>query len=156
MQSLSLESKIGMSKQRIRGWVDAWKRYEIINEKTAKVRYVTDTEEPTTEAHWVEVVKRKKGKDNRLQKERLHILLRDSQLVDYVLRSGKIGGDGYWQPTSNGMGYWFVIEWLNIHDLGIVYYTDIDYAGTYGNDRTREILRKEKIKVGMKRTEKRN
>lgn len=75
------------------------------------------------------------------------------QIADYVLRGGEFGEDGYWKPSNNGLGYWFVIEWLNIHNLGIIYYKDIDYMGIYGNERTREILLKEKIKVGMKRTE---
>ena len=82
--------------------------------------------------------------------------IREPRLADYVLRGGEFDENGYWQPSKDGLGYWFIIEWLNIHGLGIVYYTDIDYAGTYGNDRTREILLKEKIKVGMKRTEERN
>lgn len=82
--------------------------------------------------------------------------IREPRLADYVLRGGEFDENGYWQPSKDGLGYWFIIEWLNIHGLGIIYYTDIDYAGTYGNDHTREIMLKEKIKVGMKRTEKRN
>lgn len=86
-------------------------------------------------------------------KERIARLQVDEpQLADYVLKGGEFGEDGYWQPSKKGLGYWFIIEWLNIHGLGIVYYTDIDYAGIYGNNYTREILLKEKIKVSMKRT----
>lgn len=77
--------------------------------------------------------------------------IEEPKLADYVLRGGEFGKDGYWQPTNNGLGYWFIIEWLNIHGLGIVYYKDIDYVGIYGNDRTKEILLKEKLKVSMKR-----
>lgn len=85
-------------------------------------------------------------------KERIADLqIRDPQLADYVLRGGEFGKDGYWQPTNKGLGYWFIIEWLNIHGLGIVYYKDIDYAEIYGNDRTREILTKERIKVKMRK-----
>lgn len=87
-------------------------------------------------------------------KERIATLqIKEPRIADYVLRGGEFGEDGYWQPSNNGLGYWFVIEWLNIHNLGIIYYKDIDYMGIYGNERTREILLKEKIKVGMKRTE---
>lgn len=53
MQSLPLEAKIIMTEQRIRAWVDAWKRYEIVNKKTGRKRYVTDTEEPTEKGHWI-------------------------------------------------------------------------------------------------------
>ena len=41
MQSLPLEYKIAMTKQRIEAWYDAWKRVEIINENTGNVRYQT-------------------------------------------------------------------------------------------------------------------
>ena len=46
MQSLSLEAKIRMTKQRIEAWYETWKCYEIFNKKTEKTRYVTATEEP--------------------------------------------------------------------------------------------------------------
>lgn len=77
----------------------------------------------------------------------------DPQLADYVLRGGEFGKDGYWQPTNKGLGYWFIIEWLNIHGLGIECYKDIEYSKIYGNDRTREILTKERIKVSMRKGE---
>lgn len=47
MQSLPLRSKIIMTKQRIQAWYESWKRYEIVNEKTNKSRFVTALEEPT-------------------------------------------------------------------------------------------------------------
>jgi 3'-phosphoadenosine 5'-phosphosulfate sulfotransferase (PAPS reductase)/FAD synthetase len=47
MQSLPLRIKIMMTKQRIKAWYESWKRYEIVNEKTNKSRFVTDIEEPT-------------------------------------------------------------------------------------------------------------
>lgn len=46
MQSLPLEAKIIMTKQRITTWYESWKRYEIYNKKTEKTRFVTATEEP--------------------------------------------------------------------------------------------------------------
>lgn len=46
MQSLPLEAKIIMTKQRIAAWYESWKRYEIYNKKTGKTRFVTATEEP--------------------------------------------------------------------------------------------------------------
>ena len=47
MQSLPLRSKIIMTQQRIKAWYESWKRYEIVNEKTNKSRFVTALEEPT-------------------------------------------------------------------------------------------------------------
>lgn len=64
MQSLPLEAKIIMTKQRIRAWYESWKRYEIYDEKTKKTRFITATEEPalkdyeyveTAELGWVYV-----------------------------------------------------------------------------------------------------
>lgn len=41
MQSLPLEAKIRMTKERIRAWYEAWTRFEIKNDKTGKTRFVT-------------------------------------------------------------------------------------------------------------------
>ena len=79
--------------------------------------------------------------------------IEEPKLADYVLRGGEFGDSGYWQPSNNGVGYWFIIDWLNLHGLGIECYRDIDYAGIYGNERTRKILLSEKIKAGMKKME---
>lgn len=46
MRSLPLEAKIIMTQQRIRQWYESWVRYEIVNTKTGKTRFVTATEEP--------------------------------------------------------------------------------------------------------------
>lgn len=79
--------------------------------------------------------------------------IEEPKLADYVLRGGEFGDSGYWQPSNNGLGYWFIIDWLKLHGLGIECYRDIDYAGIYGNERTRKILLSEKIKAGMKKME---
>lgn len=39
----------------------------------------------------------------------------ESKLCDYVMRGGEFGENGMWQPSKSGLGYWFVIEWLNVH-----------------------------------------
>lgn len=46
MQSLPLEAKILMTQQRIKVWYESWIRYEIVNSKTDKTRFVTASEEP--------------------------------------------------------------------------------------------------------------
>lgn len=46
MQSLPLEVKIQMTKERIKKWYDSWFRFEIENINTGKIRYVTATKEP--------------------------------------------------------------------------------------------------------------
>lgn len=40
-QALPLEAKIIMTKQRIKAWYEAWKRFEICNDATGKTRFVT-------------------------------------------------------------------------------------------------------------------
>lgn len=79
--------------------------------------------------------------------------IEEPKLADYVLRGGEFGDNEYWQPSNSGLGYWFIIDWLNLHGLEIAYYKDIDYAELYGNERTRKILLSEKVKVGMKKME---
>ena len=41
LQSLPLEAKIRLTKERIRAWYEAWWRYEIEDKKTGKIRFVT-------------------------------------------------------------------------------------------------------------------
>ncbi len=41
MQSLPLEAKIIMTKQRIKAWYESWTRYEIYDRETQKTRFVT-------------------------------------------------------------------------------------------------------------------
>lgn len=39
----------------------------------------------------------------------------EPKLCDYVMRGGEFNENGMWQPSKDGLGYWFVIEWLNVH-----------------------------------------
>jgi len=59
MQSLPLEAKRRMSKERIKVWYESWKKYTIYNVKTKKTRYVTTDGEPSTEGVWKK--RKKKG-----------------------------------------------------------------------------------------------
>ena len=50
MQSMPLEAKIIMTKERIRAWYDSWTRFEIYDQKTGKTRFETiDTRDPFAE-----------------------------------------------------------------------------------------------------------
>ena len=87
-------------------------------------------------------------------KERMaNLQIKEPKLADYVLRGGEFGEDGYWKPSKTGLGYWFVIEWLNTHGLDIKYY-DYGYQKEYGTPKTTKLLLNEKIKTKMKRSEK--
>lgn len=65
------------------------------------------------------------------------------KICDYVLRGGAFDEDGLWKPDNRGLGFWFVLEWANIHggfNIGIPnkqYYID-----TYGNEMTKKHLTK--------------
>ena len=44
----------------------------------------------------------------------------EPKLCDYVMRGGEFSDSGMWQPSKDGLGYWFVLKWLNVHgNLGI-------------------------------------
>lgn len=65
----------------------------------------------------------------------------EPQLADYVLRGGEFGESGMWIPSKNGMGYWFVIDWLELNGIYIPYKNAEYYRTTYGNERTKELLK---------------
>lgn len=39
----------------------------------------------------------------------------EPELCDYVMRGGEFNENDMWQPSKDGLGYWFVLEWLNVH-----------------------------------------
>lgn len=39
----------------------------------------------------------------------------EQKLCDYVMRGGEFNENGMWQPGKDGLGYWFVLEWLNVY-----------------------------------------
>ncbi len=36
-------------------------------------------------------------------------------IIDYMLRGGGFDEKGIWKPDGRGLGFWFVIEWINVH-----------------------------------------
>ncbi len=41
--------------------------------------------------------------------------LSNPAIVDYMMRGGALNEKGLWKPDSRGLGFWFVIEWINVH-----------------------------------------
>lgn len=73
-----------------------------------------------------------------------NLYLQEPKLCDYVLRGGEFK-NGLWQPSKNGLGYWFVIEWLNVHGgLEICLPGRSHYIKEYGTKRTMRYLEKKK------------
>lgn len=45
----------------------------------------------------------------------INLYKQEPKLCDYVMRGGEFSESGMWQPSKDGLGYWFVLEWLNAH-----------------------------------------
>ena len=68
-------------------------------------------------------------------------------LFDYVMRGGAFDKeDGLWKPTNDGLGYWFVIEWINIHgNMNIAIPNKEYYIKKYQTEETEKYLKKKGI-----------
>lgn len=65
----------------------------------------------------------------------------EPKLCDYVMRGGEFSESGMWQPSKDGLGYWFVLEWLNVHgNLGIGIPNWDYYMGKYCMEENRKYL----------------
>lgn len=54
------------------------------------------------------------------------------KIIDYMLRGGGFDENGIWKPDGRGLGFWFVIEWINIHgNLHIIMPRREEYLGRY-------------------------
>ena len=75
-------------------------------------------------------------------KERFKRLAQEEpKLCDFVMRGGAFNGEN-WEPNNEGLGYWFVIEWLNINGNCGIYIPDRErYIKEYSTPETRKILK---------------
>lgn len=68
-------------------------------------------------------------------------------VIDYMMRGGAFNEKGLWKPDGRGLGFWFVIEWINIHGgLHIVMPHREKYLREYMTEETGEYLKTEKGK----------
>lgn len=51
--------------------------------------------------------------------------------ADYVLRGGEFDSDGMWIPNSEGLGYWYILDWLGKHGIEIPYDNKQKYQKGY-------------------------
>ena len=78
-------------------------------------------------------------KPNKGRFERMSIT--HPNLYDYIMRGGAFDDDGLWKPTNNGLGYWFVLKWINIHGgFNIAMPNYEHYEKEYGNELTQKYL----------------
>lgn len=62
-------------------------------------------------------------------------------ITDYVLRGGEFNEKGMWQPSKNGLGFWFVLRWLTVHGgINIPFDNREEYESQYGDEKTKELL----------------
>lgn len=67
----------------------------------------------------------------------------EPKLCDYVMRGGEFSDSEMWQPSKDGLGYWFVLKWLNVHgnlEIGIPNWDY--YHKKYGTKETDKYLNK--------------
>lgn len=66
----------------------------------------------------------------------------EPKLCDYVMRGGEFSNGGMWQPSKDGLGYWFVLEWLNeFGNLGIGIPNRDCYMDKYCTEENRKYLK---------------
>ena len=68
----------------------------------------------------------------------------EPKLCDYVMRGGEFNENGMWQPSKDGLGYWFVLEWLNVHGMKIGIPNREHYMSEYQTEETRKYLEKKR------------
>ena len=62
-------------------------------------------------------------------------------IVDFCMRGGAFDENGLWNPNETGLGYWFVMKWMNVHGNMNFYIPDYEmYEREYGTDETRKHL----------------
>lgn len=62
-------------------------------------------------------------------------------VIDYMMRGGSFDIDGLWKPDRRGLGFWFVIEWINLHgSMDIIMPHREKYLGQYMTAETRKYL----------------
>ena len=62
-------------------------------------------------------------------------------VIDYMLRGGGFDESGLWKPDSRGLGFWFVIEWINRNgNMNIIMPHREKYLGQYMTAETERYL----------------
>ncbi len=67
--------------------------------------------------------------------------LSNPAIIDYMMRGGGFTENGIWKPDKRGLGFWFVIEWINVHgNLHITMPDREKYLGQYMTAETEKYL----------------
>ncbi len=67
------------------------------------------------------------------------------KIRDWIMRGGEWSDEGKWIPGRGGLGYWFVLKWINIYGNFNIEIPEFErYQETYGDERTyKELYGKE-------------
>ena len=67
--------------------------------------------------------------------------LSNPEIIDYMMRGGEFDEKGMWKPDNRGLGFWFVIEWINVYGkMRIVMPDRKEYLGRYMTEDTKKFL----------------
>lgn len=67
--------------------------------------------------------------------------LSNPEIIDYMMRGGAFDEKGIWKPDGRGLGFWFVIEWSNVHgNLHIIMPHREKYLEGYGTEEIKRYL----------------
>ncbi len=71
-------------------------------------------------------------------------MVSNPKIRDFILRGGSFDKDGLWKPDDNGLGFWFVYQYLNVHGNLDIYIPEYErYEKEFGTEETKKYLRKE-------------
>lgn len=63
------------------------------------------------------------------------------ELLDFMLRGGAFDQDGLWKPDKRGLGFWFPMQWCNVHGGMNMYIPNYEhYEQEYGTEQTAKHL----------------
>ena len=63
------------------------------------------------------------------------------KLRDFILRGGAFDEFGLWKPDNRGLGFWFVLQYLNVHGNLDIFIPEYDrYEREYGTEETKLYL----------------
>ena len=63
------------------------------------------------------------------------------KLRDFILRGGAFDKSGLWKPDNRGLGFWFVLQYLNVHGNLNIFIPEYDrYEREYGTEETKLYL----------------
>lgn len=79
--------------------------------------------------------------DKRPNRYELLDVMGNKNLRDYCMRGGAFDSDGMWKPDNRGLGFWFVLEYMNRHGNAKIFIPEYEhYQKTFGTARTKQYL----------------